>query len=283
MNTSLAREVGAYEAMWLEPKMTFATLAQRFAAEPTHPPSHFVTSARAEKCAAEAFAKLKATSVEDFGVRLNRHTDYPSRMRDARHPVELLYFQGAWELTKSRCVSVIGSRNASSNGCLRAIRLVKALVNAGFTIVSGLAKGIDHAAHQAAIECGGRTIAVLGTPLGVFYPLDHRALQNHIAKHFLIISQVPILRYPKQTVRENRLFFPERNATMSALTEATIIVEANEMSGTLRQASAAIYQGRKLFILDACFQRKDAAWPVKYEALGAIRVRTLEDIWAALD
>lgn len=283
MRMSLAQEIGAYEAMWLEPETTFKTLAKRFASKPAHPPSSFISPESAQKCAIETFATLKAANVDEFGVQLNRFEAYPPSLRDAQRPVELLYFQGAWELTKTRCVSIIGSRNASSNGCLRAVRLVKALVDAGFTIVSGLARGIDHAAHEAAIKCGGRTIAVLGTPIGVFYPSSHRRLQNHIASHFLVISQVPILRYARQTVQENRLFFPERNATMSALTEATIIVEASEMSGTLRQASAALYQGRKLFILDSCFQRTDATWPRKYEAHGAIRVRTLEDIWAALE
>lgn len=283
MDMPAAQEIGAYEAMWLEPQMTFKALAKRFASNPANPPSSFISPATAENCATKVFTTLKAANVEHFGIRLNRSEAYPPRLRDARHPVELLYFQGAWELTNSRCVSIIGSRNASSNGCLRTARLVKALVGSGFTIVSGLAKGIDHAAHEAAIQYDGRTIAVLGTPLGVSYPSNHRRLQNHIAKHFLIISQVPILRYAKQTVLQNRLFFPERNATMSALTEATIVVEADEMSGTLHQASAALDQGRKLFILDSCFQRTDAAWPAKYEARGAIRVRTLEDIWAALD
>jgi len=93
---------------------------------------------------------------------------------------------------------------------------------------------------------------------------------------------VPVLRYRNQTVPHNRFFFPERNVTMSALTEATVIVEAGETSGTLTQARAALYQGRKLFVLNSCFERMDITWPAYFERRGAIRVRESEDIWKTL-
>ena len=89
----------------------------------------------------------------------------------------------------------------------------------------------------------------------------------------------PVLRYERQKPPQNRLFFPERNVTMSALTEATVIVEAGETSGTLIQARAALHQNRKLFILDSCFQRSDLTWPARFAEQGAIRVRKPEDIW----
>jgi DNA processing protein len=85
---------------------------------------------------------------------------------------------------------------------------------------------------------------VIGTPLSRVYPKDNAELQRKIAREFLLISQVPVKRYERQDYRRNRLFFPERNITMSALTEATIIVEAGETSGTLIQARAALNQGR---------------------------------------
>jgi DNA processing protein len=160
-------------------------------------------------------------------------------------------------------------------------RLTRALVQDGFTVVAGLAAGIDTEAHTAAIEAGGQTIGVLGTPLGEYYPRENCALQDQLARRFLVISQVPVVRYAEQTPRANRLFFPERNATMSALTEATLIVEAGETSGTLIQARAALEQGRKLLILDSCF-RQGLAWPEKYVARGAIRVRDYDDVARAL-
>ncbi|RTM05677.1 MAG: DNA-processing protein DprA [Hyphomicrobiales bacterium] len=279
---SPGKEMGAYEALWLEDRATFKTIAERFKADPTALPSDFVEPGRAESAAQEAFSLLRSKGVRKFGVRVNHAGDYPPKLRDARHPVELLYFQGAWELTETRSVAIVGSRKASDEGKARANRLAKALVARKFTIVSGLAEGIDTAAHTAAIEAEGQTIAVIGTPLGESYPKSNRELQEKIARDYLLISQVPVLRYEKQGVPQNRLFFPERNVTMSALTEATIIVEASDTSGTLTQARAALHQGRKLFILESCFLRTDITWPARFQALGAIRVREPEDIWQAL-
>jgi DNA processing protein len=276
------REMGAYEALWLEHGATFKTLAERFAADPSALPSDFVSRALADQCASDVMKRLKGAGVHRFGVRINHAGDYPTKLRVAKHPVELLYYQGAWEFTETRCVAVVGSRGASEEGLRRASRLARELVDRDFTVVSGLANGIDTAAHTAALDRGGRTIAVIGTPLGENYPKENVELQQRIAQDHLLISQVPVLRYAQQDWRQNRLFFPERNVTMSALTEATIIVEAGETSGTLTQATAALAQGRKLFILDSCFQRPEIKWPAKFEAKGAVRVKTPEDIWSAL-
>jgi DNA processing protein len=275
------RELGAYETLWLEKGATFKTLADRFAADPEALPSDFVPAQMAAQCSAEVMKRLKEAGIK-FGVRVNHAGDYPPKLRDARHPVELLYYRGAWEITETRCIAVVGSREASEDGVRRAARLARELVDRGFTVVSGLAKGVDTAAHRAAIAHGGRTISVVGTPLGVCYPKENVELQETIARQHLLISQVPVLRYARQAPPQNRLFFPERNVTMSALTEGTIIVEASDTSGTLTQARAALHQRRKLFILDSCFQRTGITWPARLEAEGAIRVRTPEDIWSAL-
>ncbi len=277
------REIGAYEALWLEQGATFKTLAEKFAKDPTALPSDMVARGRAEASANEVFAIFAKAGVNRFGVRINHAGDYPKKLRDARYPVEMLYYQGAWELTESRAIAVVGSRKASPDGLKRTQQIARALVKKDFTVVAGLAEGIDTAAHVTALAEGGRTIAVLGTPLSSVYPAANRELQQQIAREQLVISQVPVLRYERQAPPQNRLFFPERNVTMSALTEATVIVEASETSGTLTQARAALHQGRKLFILDSCFLRADITWPARFEAEGAIRVRAADDIWAALD
>lgn len=276
------RELGAYEALWLEKGASFKTIAERFAADPTALPSDFVPPSVADQCARDVLRQLKDKGVDRFGVRINHAGDYPIRLRDARHPIELLYYMGAWELTETRCVAVVGTREPTEDGLERARRTARELVGKGFTVISGLATGIDTAAHTAAIEAGGRTIAVIGTPLGDNYPPQNKSLQDQIARNYLLISQVPVLRYSKQAVPQNRLFFPERNVTMSALTEATIIIEAGETSGTLTQARAALHQQRKLFVLNSLFERSDLTWPATYEARGAIRVRSPDDIWKAL-
>jgi DNA processing protein len=112
--------------------------------------------------------------------------------------------------------------------------------------------------------------------------MEHRELQAELAENYLVISQVPIFRYYQQNWKVNRLFFPERNITMSALTEATIIVEAGNTSGTLTQARAALQQGRKLFILESCFQNPELTWPARFEERGAIRIRDFAEIRSVL-
>lgn len=275
-------ELGAYEALWLEQGATFKTLADRFARDPSALPSDFIPPSQALAAADEVLAKLKASGVHQFGVRINHAGDYPKKLRDAKYPVELLYYQGTWEIVEARGVAVVGSRKATPEGRQRAGQIARDLVARDFTVVSGLAEGIDRAAHSAALDCGGRTIAVIGTPLGQIYPRENRELQERIAAEHLVISQVPVLRYGRQAPPQNRLFFPERNVTMSALTEATVIVEAGETSGTLTQARAALHQGRKLFILESCFANRALTWPARFEAEGAVRVRRMDDIWAAL-
>jgi DNA processing protein len=271
------RELGAYEALWDKPDTTFKTLSEKFAARPDALPSDFVPASKAVEYAEFVRRRFHEADVTRYGVRVHGAGEYPQKLRDAAHPIELLYYQGWWDLADSRCVAVVGTRKPTSDGAARSRKLVKALVRDNFTIVSGLAAGVDTVAHETAIAEGGRTIAVIGTPLSHIYPRENAALQRKIASEFLLISQVPVKRYERQDYRKNRLFFPERNITMSALTEATIIVEAGETSGTLIQARAALHQGRKLFILDNCFQR-GLSWPQKFADKGAVRVVDYDDI-----
>ena len=276
-------ELGAYESLFLEQGATFKRLAEKFAADPSALPSDFVPPDEAARCANLVIEKLLSKGVSHFGVRINKAGDYPAKLRDAKYPVELLYYQGNWELTEKRGLSIVGSRKPSEDGIKRAARLAKELVKRDFAVVSGLATGIDSSAHRAALDAGGDTIAVIGTPLGEYYPKENRDLQDHIANEHLLISQVPVLRYEVQPFQHKRHYFPERNATMSALTEGTIIVEAAETSGTLTQAKAAMYQGRKLFILENCFHNPNIRWPERFAEMGAIRVKTPDDIWRELD
>ena len=272
------QELGAYEALWKEPKASFKTLSEKFASRPGAVPSDFVSSQTAKEYAGVVRQKFREAAISRFGVRVHGAGDYPEKLRDAAHPVELIYFQGWWDLVDSRSVAVVGTRKPTPDGIARTRKLVRALVKDDFTIVSGLAAGVDTVAHETAIEEGGRTIAVIGTPLSHTYPRDNAELQRRIAEEFLVVSQVPVCRYEAQDYRINRSFFPARNVTMSALTEATIIVEAGETSGTLIQARAALHQGRKLFILDSCFRNPKLTWPQRFADQGAVRVVDYDDI-----
>ena len=272
------REMGAYEVLWSDASTSFKSLSKRFGQHPDSVPSDFVAPEHALECAAFVKRRLAACSVSRFGICVHGAGEYPERLRDAAHPVELLYYQGWWDLVASRSVAVVGTRKPSREGLSRTRRLVRELVGDGFTIVSGLAAGIDRAAHETTMEHNGHTIAVIGTPLSHVYPKTHASLQRRIAERFLVISPVPVKRYESQDYRRNRLFFPERNVVMSALTEATIIVEAGPTSGTLIQARAALQQGRRLFVLDSCFRNPNLTWPRRLESQGAIRVAEYDDI-----
>jgi len=282
-------EMGAYEWLWQqeqqgERKVSFKVLAELFRDHPGHWPSELVSSADAQACAEEVLARMRKRGVKSFSVRMQGAGDYPEGLKDAEHPLQFLYYRGDWDLAYSpRRVAVVGTRSPSAEGLRRTSKLVSLLVKEGVTIVSGLAKGVDTMAHQTAIERGGDTIAVIGTPIDQAYPKENAELQERIARDFLLISQVPVLLYARRPPSVNRLFFPERNITMSALTQATVIVEAGETSGTLIQARAAFKQGRKLFILDSNFQNPKLTWPRRFEEQGAIRVRDFDDILSNLD
>jgi DNA processing protein len=271
-------EIGAYEALWAKGDTTFASLAKKFRESPDSLSSDFVPDYEAKYFSDVVLQMLREANVRKFGIRVHRAGEYPKKLRDAEDPVELLYYQGWWDFVEARSVAVVGTREPSQQAIDNASRLVSYLVKDGFTIVSGLARGIDTVAHKAAIRAGGKTIAVMGTPLTHSYPRENADLQELLARDFLVVSQVPVYRYSKQDFRRNRGFFPERNKTMSALTEATIIVEAGQTSGTLIQARAALKQGRKLFILDGSFRNSSLTWPHEFESRGAIRVREYDDI-----
>jgi DNA processing protein len=271
------REVAAYEALWSNPDASVKRIAEMMRNHPLLPLSLLVTPTILDDYLKEVRPILR-TLASSFGVCFTGEADYPSKLFDAAYPVPLLYYMGAWNLIYSRSVAVVGTRNPTAAGIKRTQKLVKELVNDGYTIISGLAKGIDTIAHQTAIDCGGKTIAVIGTPINEHYPKENKALQQQIAAEHLLVSQVPLIRYSKQDYRLNRFFFPERNKTMSALSLATIIVEAGETSGSLIQATAALEQKRKLFILDSCFQKPELTWPDRFLKKGAIRVKEYQDI-----
>ncbi|AMN46342.1 DNA-binding protein [Steroidobacter denitrificans] len=276
-----ARELGAYEALWAKEGTSFKTLAAMFQRHPESLPSDFVPPSTAQRYALMALEMIRAAGIGHFGIRVHGAGEYPEGLRDARHPVELLYFQGRWDIVRSRCVAIVGTRHPSAKAVKRAEQLARRFVADDFTVVSGLARGIDTCAHKAALNAGGRTLAVLGTPITSCYPPENRQLQRRIADEFLIISQVPVVRHSRQGLRRDR-WFPERNATMSALTDATVIVAAGDRSGALIQARHAIQQGRKLFILNSCFENSELTWPARYLEKGAIRVSDFDEIRAHL-
>lgn len=276
---SPANEISAYETLWLKYRSVHQ-MAELFKKYNHQLPSRVAAKEKISKPDLEEtkrtlrhklpFTKYSALFFSDF--------EYPERLTVAKNPPEVIYYQGALDiLSDKKIVSIVGARKPTKEGLIRAKKLAQLLVKEGFTIMSGLAEGIDTAAHSATLEAGGKTIAVIGTPLSEVYPKANEKLQQTIVQNHLLVSQVPFCFYSQQSWRENRFFFPERNIVMSALSNATIIVEASDTSGSLHQARAAIQQGRKLFILDSCF-KKGYKWPDAYVKRGAHRVASGEEI-----
>ena len=177
---------------------------------------------------------------------------------------ECFYVEGNTALLRKQPrVSVIGSRSASLEGLELAHQISQVITRHGGGVVSGLAKGIDAAAHQGAIKAGGDTIAVLGTPLDKFYPKENRNLQERIGREHLLVTQFPT---EKPVGKKN---FVMRNRTMALISHASVIVEAGEKSGTEHQGWEALRLGRILFISESL---ANAAfdWPRKMLNYGAI-------------
>lgn len=184
---------------------------------------------------------------------------------ERKNAPENLFWKGDFSLlTQGRRVSVVGSRKASEHGLRRARIVSEMLIENGITVVSGLAEGIDTIAHKTAIELGGRTITVLGTPLNKSFPASNKALQEEIAEHHLAISQFPE-GYP--TTKEA---FPRRNRTMALISDATIIIEANPKSGTRHQGWEALRIGRMLYILENVLAMPGNTWANEMLQYGAI-------------
>jgi DNA processing protein len=208
--------MGAYEALWTQPGATFKTIADKFRANPSARPSDLVTEGIANKFAEDASEILQRTKITNFGVRVHGAGEYPSKLRVAEHPVELLYYQGWWDLVNSRCIAIVGTREPSHQSTDATKELVRNLVNDKLTIVSGLAKGIDSVPHKTAIDAGGFTIAVIGTALSQSYPAVNKDLQAVIGRDFLLISQVPVVRSSNQGPNQNRFFFRTQHYDVSA-------------------------------------------------------------------
>jgi DNA processing protein len=159
-------------------------------------------------------------------------------------------------------VSVVGTRKPSSEGIEFAKRLVENLVREKVIVVSGLARGIDTVAHRTVIEEGGRTIAVLGTPLNVFYPPENKELQLRLMREHMVISQFP---FSSPVTRKN---FVIRNRTMALLSDATVIVEAGENTGVISQAWESIRLGRPLFVT-SIVESRNPSWLSELRRYGA--------------
>ncbi len=183
---------------------------------------------------------------------------------EAKNAPRELYVRGDVSiLQKHMSVSIIGTRKPTELGIKRAQSLARAVVSREGIVVSGLAEGIDTAVHTATIEMGGKTVAVIGTPLNQVYPRGNFELQELIGKDHLLISQFSNI---SKTSPRN---FIQRNQTMALISDATVIVEAGEKSGTIHQGWEAIRLGRPLFLMESLANNQDLSWPKELLKYGA--------------
>jgi DNA processing protein len=173
-------------------------------------------------------------------------------------------------------VAIVGARKATQEGRRRAAQLARDCARAGIVVISGLAEGIDHAAHTAAIDHGGRTIAVIGTPLDKVYPLKHGELQRKIYREHLLLSP---FTWGDKFVPAN---FPDRNRIMARLALTTVIIEASDTSGSLHQAMESIEIGHPVFIAAGMLDDPKLSWPRRFvgddQPLGRILRRSADVI-----
>lgn len=186
-----------------------------------------------------------------------------------------IFVAGDLDLLEARCIAVIGSRKASDLGRKRAQQLGRQLAEAGVVVVSGLAEGIDTAALTGAIDAGGRVIAVIGTPLDKAYPAKNARLQESIYENHLLISQFP------SGMRVFPSNFPARNRTMAALSDASVVMEAGDTSGTLHQAAECQKLGRWLVIARNVVDNISLTWPSKF--LGQPKTAVLDSTSGLLE
>jgi DNA processing protein len=221
--------------------------------------------------AAKDIAEWTAVGV---GFHTFLDSNYPAQLREIHDMPPVLFSRGAIDADE-HAVSVVGSRRASESGLRWARSLAETLVEAGTTVVSGLAEGIDTAAHQATLAAGGRTVAVIGTGINRTYPPANTDLQLRIADEGLVLSQF----WPDSP--PTKASFPLRNATMSGYGRATVVVEAGETSGARIQARVAVEHGRPVILTDRVVHANEWARQLRQRP-GVHVVSTVDEVLAVV-
>ncbi len=213
------------------------------------------------------------------GIRTHRVTlltladaTYPLALRWIVDPPPVLYVRGQFVASHQLAVAVIGSRKPSPYGKLAAQRFSQHLAEHGYTVVSGLARGIDSLAHRGALQAGGQTIAVLGSGIDMIYPPENRHLYQHICSQGAVLSEFPLQTKP------DRWNFPRRNRIISGLSLGTLVIEAAASSGSLHTARHALEQGREVFAVPGRIDAPNSRGTNGLIKRGAKLVETIDDI-----
>jgi DNA processing protein len=201
--------------------------------------------------------------------------DYPANLRVIYNPPPFLFYRGRLDRGDARSVAVVGTRDASPEGVESARRMARLLAEARVTVLSGLARGIDTAAHEEALVQGGRTIAVIGTGILSCYPKENADLADRIVESGALVSQF----WPTQP--PTSFNFPRRNVVTSGMGQGTVVIEASKTSGAKMQARLALEHGKRVFLVSRLVTSQP--WAQKYvQERGAIEVRSVDDVLTRL-
>jgi DNA processing protein len=226
-------------------------------------------------------AALRAADVETELRLLAEHgvrpvplgfAGYPPPLERIPDPPPLLYFRGEWAEADANAVAIVGSRSCTGYGKKLAEQIARGLARAGVTVVSGLARGIDAAAHRGALEGGGRTLAVLAGGLSRIYPPEHTEFADEIAARGAVLTETVMAADPLPAL------FHARNRVISGLSRAVVVVEANAKSGALITARHAAEQGREVFAVPGNVDSAASAGCLELLRTGARLVRSADDV-----
>lgn len=218
-------------------------------------------------------ARRERESAAALGARILDvdHADYPARLRHIADAPLVLYLRGQVDFD-APAIAIVGARHASAYGKRIAAELATGLADAGITVVSGLAAGIDGAAHEATLAAGGATVAVLGTGIDRVYPAWHRGLAARVAAGGALVTELAVGTPPAP------YNFPKRNRILSGLALGTVVVEASERSGSLITARLAAEQGREVFAVPGPLGEPLHVGPHRLIQEGAKLVRGVDDV-----
>ena len=233
-----------------------------------------VVRARAETDPDAELERLHQASVTALAPSDPR---YPSRLGEIVDAPPLLYVKGAWLPEDEWGVAVVGTRRATAYGRQAAGELARGLAANSVTIISGLARGIDTIAHHAAIETGGRTVAVIANGLDTVYPPENARLSEQIAEHGAVITDYPLGTKPRAE------FFPRRNRIMSLGALGTLVVEGDHTSGAMITARFALEQGREVFVVPGSIFSPQSRGPHSLLRDGATPVASAAEVLEALN
>ena len=235
-------------------------------------PSHVVRSLATGAVFEQAIKEAEQARQQGASLLNLRDEEFPTALREIFDPPLTLYTRGNRALMKEPAVAIVGSRRPTAYGRAIARRLAMDLAQRGLTIISGMARGIDSAAHEGALEAGGNTVAVLGTGIDVPYPAENKKLYEQIAAKGLLISEFPLGSFPAP---QN---FPIRNRIISGLSLGVVVVEAAQYSGSLITARLAMEQNREVFAVPGSVTNKNSWGPHVLIKQGAKLIQDWQDV-----